>query len=199
MTARERMVGSSSCGFSVSRMSEVCSGGSSRTLSRLLAASFMKADEVKMVNARLRLDRRAVVGHVDRLADLAELDEQLRRVGRNDEHVGVGLDEDARLALVGVAHVVAGGDGFGDAASSRLAESAMRVQLEQTPQKSGRPSDSVGLRQLTALASISASVYLPAPRGPARMSEWGKRPARMLSRRCVTVAALPRKSWKPTD
>ena len=52
----------------------------------------------------------------------------------------------------------------------------MRVQLEHTPQKSGRPSDSVGLRQLTALASISASVYLPAPRGPARMSEWGKRP-----------------------
>ena len=39
----------------------------------------------------------------------------------------------------------------------------MRVQLEQTPQKSGRPSDSVGLRQLTARASISASVYLPAP------------------------------------
>jgi len=34
-------------------MSELCSGGSSRTLSRLLAASFMKADEVKMEKERL--------------------------------------------------------------------------------------------------------------------------------------------------
>ena len=51
---------------------------------------------------------------MDRLADLAELDEQLRRVGRNDEHVRVGLDEDAGLALVGVAQLVAGGDGLGD-------------------------------------------------------------------------------------
>ena len=53
MTARERMVGSISWGFSVSRISDVCSGGSSRTLSRLLAASFIKADEVKMVKVRL--------------------------------------------------------------------------------------------------------------------------------------------------
>ena len=60
------------------------------------------------------LDRGTVVGDVDHLADLADLDEQLRRVGRDDEHVGVGLDEDAGLALVGVAHVVAGCDGFGD-------------------------------------------------------------------------------------
>jgi hypothetical protein len=47
------MVGSISCGFSVRRMREVWSGGSSRTLSRLLAASFMKAEEVKMVKVRL--------------------------------------------------------------------------------------------------------------------------------------------------
>ncbi len=58
------------------------------------------------------LDGRAIVGGVDRLAHLAEFDEQLRRVGRNDENVGVGLDEDARFAFVGVAHVVAGTDGF---------------------------------------------------------------------------------------
>ena len=51
------MVGSSSCGFSVSRMSEVCSGGSSSSLRRLLAASFMKADEVKMVKVRAGFDR----------------------------------------------------------------------------------------------------------------------------------------------
>ena len=59
------------------------------------------------------LDRRTVIGDVNDLADLAQLDEQLRRVGRNDEHVGMGLDEDAGLALVGVAHIVAGLDGFG--------------------------------------------------------------------------------------
>ena len=46
-------------------------------------------------------------------ADLADFDEELRRVGGNDEDVGVGLDEDAGVALVGVAHVFAGGDGFG--------------------------------------------------------------------------------------
>ncbi len=124
-----------------------------------------------MVNVRARLDRRAVVGDVNRLADLAQLDEQLRRVGRNDEHVGVGLDEDAGLALVGLAQVVAGGDGLGHQRFEVRRESAMRAQLRQTPQKSGRPSVSVGCRQLTALASIRASVYLPAPLGPARMSE----------------------------
>jgi len=52
---------------------------------------------------------------MDGLADLAELDEQLRRVGRDDEHIGVGLNEDAGLALVGVAHLLACFDGFGDA------------------------------------------------------------------------------------
>ena len=60
------------------------------------------------------LDGRAVVGDVDDLADLAELDEQLRRVGRDDEDVGVGLDEDAGFFFVGFAEVVAGGDGLGD-------------------------------------------------------------------------------------
>ena len=34
-------------------MSEVCGGGSSRTFRRLFAASFMKAEEVKMVKVRL--------------------------------------------------------------------------------------------------------------------------------------------------
>ena len=62
----------------------------------------------------LGFDRGAVVGDVDDLADLADLDEQLRRVRRDDEHVGVGLDEDAGFALVGIAHVVAGLDGFSD-------------------------------------------------------------------------------------
>ena len=51
---------------------------------------------------------------MDGLADLAELDEQLRRIRRDDEDVGVGLDEDAGFALVNVAHVFAGGHGLGD-------------------------------------------------------------------------------------
>ena len=165
------MVGSSSCGFSVSRISEVCSGGSSSTLSRLLAASFMKAEEVKMVNVASRLHRRPVVGHVDHLPHLAQLDEQLRRVGRNDQHVGVGLDQDAGLALVGLAQVVAGSHGLGHQRLRDSPTSPMRAQFGHTPQKSGKPSVSLGSRQFTALASISASVYLPAPRGPARISE----------------------------
>ena len=70
----------------------------------------------------------------------------------------------------------------------------MRVQLRHEPQKSGSPSDSVGLVQLTALASMRARVYLPAPFGPDRMSEWGNRWARIASRRWVTVCVLPRKS-----
>ena len=47
------------------------------------------------------------------LADLAQLDEQLRWVRRDDQHVWVGLDENARFALVGIAQGVAGLDGFG--------------------------------------------------------------------------------------
>jgi len=46
------------------------------------------------------------------LADLAYLDEQLRRVGRDDKHIRVSLDEDAGLFFVGVAHLFASGDGF---------------------------------------------------------------------------------------
>jgi len=38
--------------FSVSKISDVCSGGSSSNFSKLLAASRMNADDVKMVNVR---------------------------------------------------------------------------------------------------------------------------------------------------
>ena len=54
------------------------------------------------------------MGALDEGADLAELDEELRRIGREDEDVGVGLDEDAGLLLVGLAEFFAGGDGGGD-------------------------------------------------------------------------------------
>ena len=45
---RERIVGSSSPGFSVSRKIVAYSGGSSSTFSSEFAASFMKDDSVKM-------------------------------------------------------------------------------------------------------------------------------------------------------
>ncbi len=61
-----------------------------------------------------RLNGRTVVSRVNRLAHLSQLDEQLGRIGRNDEHVGVGLDQDAGFALVGIAQVFAGRDGFRD-------------------------------------------------------------------------------------
>ena len=62
----------------------------------------------------LGLDGWAVIGDVDDLANLAELDEELWWVGGDDEDVGVGLDEDAGIFFVGFAEVVAGGDCFGD-------------------------------------------------------------------------------------
>ena len=48
MPARERIVGSSSLGFSASRMRVACAGGSSRILSSELAASFMNELAVKI-------------------------------------------------------------------------------------------------------------------------------------------------------
>jgi hypothetical protein len=55
-----------------------------------------------------------VVGALNEGADLAELDEELGWVGRQDEDVGVGLNEDASLLLVGLAELFSGGDGGGD-------------------------------------------------------------------------------------
>src|SRR5208283_2363678 len=55
-----------------------------------------------------------VMSALDEGAYLAELDEELGRVGRQDEDVGVRLDEDAGLFLVGLAQVFAGEDGGGD-------------------------------------------------------------------------------------
>src|ERR1700687_1088186 len=47
-----------------------------------------------------------------------------------------------------------------------------------------------------AMASMRARVYFPAPLGPARMREWGRRPAAMAVRRCSMAVVLPRKSLK---
>ena len=111
-TARERMVGSSSWGFSVSRISEVCSGGSSSSFKQAVGRFLHELRAGEDGECALGLDGRPVIGHVNRLPHLAQLDEQLRRVRRDDEHVGVGLDQDAGLALVGVAQFVAGRHGL---------------------------------------------------------------------------------------
>ena len=67
----------------------------------------------------------------------------------------------------------------------------MRVQLLHTPQKSGRPSLMGCCRQAIVCASMMASVYLPAPRGPVRMTAGGIRSAAIASRRWRTVEAFP--------
>ena len=77
----------------------------------------------------------------------------------------------------------------------------MRVQLAQWPQKPARvwPLDqrSRGWRSHSIdMVSMRASVYLPAPEGPARMREWGSRPPAMAVRSDSTVEELPTKSLK---
>lgn len=51
---------------------------------------------------------------MDGLADLAQLDEELRRIRRYDQEIGVRLDKDARFAFVNFAEVFAGSDGLID-------------------------------------------------------------------------------------
>ena len=46
------------------------------------------------------------------------------------------------------------------------------------------------------MASMRARVYFPAPVGPERMSEWGRRPAAMAARSDTTAGVLPRKASK---
>src|SRR5208282_1425922 len=78
----------------------------------------------------------------------------------------------------------------------------MRVQFEQRPQKSGKPSvppvPSVHgcSRQFMARASIRASVYLPDPCAPQRITACGKRLRASISRRRWMVSGLPTNSEK---
>ena len=142
-----------------------------------------------------------VVGALDEGADLAEFDEELRRVGRDDEDVGVGLDEDAGVLFVGLAEFFAGGDGFVDlffeVGGGGDAGAVVADAAEAGEGLAVGPVESRGWRShSTAMVSMRARVYLPAPLGPARMSEWGRRPAAMAVRRWSTAAVLPRKSLK---
>src|ERR1700693_4306500 len=70
----------------------------------------------------------------------------------------------------------------------------MRVQFEQRPQKSGKPSVLGCSRQFRVRASIRASVYLPDPCAPDRMTACGKRLRASISRRRWMVSGLPTKS-----
>jgi len=49
------------------------------------------------------------------MPNLVDLDHQLRWIGRDDEHVGVSLDEQPGFLLVRVAQIFASLDGFGEA------------------------------------------------------------------------------------
>ena len=47
------------------------------------------------------------------MANLIDLDHHLRRVGRNNQHIGMSLDEEPGFFLVRVAQIFASLDGFG--------------------------------------------------------------------------------------
>src|SRR6202158_6523323 len=70
----------------------------------------------------------------------------------------------------------------------------MRVQFEQRPEKSGKPAVRRCSRQFRVRASIRASVYLPDPCAPERMTACGKRLRASISRRRWMVSGLPTKS-----
>ncbi len=59
--------------------------------------------------------RGPIVDGLNHVANLVHLDHHLRRIGRDDEHVGMSLDEEPGLFLVRVAQIFASLDGFGKA------------------------------------------------------------------------------------
>ena len=58
---------------------------------------------------------RPVINGLDHPPHLVHLDHHLRRIGRNHQHIGMGLDKQARFFLVGLAQILARFDGFGEA------------------------------------------------------------------------------------
>ena len=54
------------------------------------------------------------------VAHLVNFHQHLRRIGRDDQHIGMRLDEDAGLALVGIAQVLARLHRFGKALFQRI-------------------------------------------------------------------------------
>ena len=163
-------MGSSSWGFSVSRMSVGVIGRLFEELEQAVGRLFHEGRRGKNGKRTPCFDGRAIVGGVNRLAHLAELDQELRRVGRDDEHVGMGLDEDAGLALVGVAHVIARADGFVDERFEIGGFGDARA-VGADAAKVGQAVGFGGLEAVDGLGQHERERVFPAPRGPARMSE----------------------------
>ena len=82
-----------------------------QTVGRLLHEGRRRKDR----KSAFRFDRRAIVRDVNDLTHLPQFDQQLRRVRRHNQHIGVSLDQDAGLAFVCVAQFVASLDGLGNA------------------------------------------------------------------------------------
>ncbi len=86
---------------------------------------------------------RLVVDLVDDMAHLIDLHQHLRRVGRDDQHVRMGLHEEAGLALVGLAQVLPRLDclgkalfqrvGFGDADAVGAPSAEIRQAVTERP------------------------------------------------------------------
>ena len=110
---------------------------------------------------------------------------------------GVGLDENAGLALVGVAQLLAGFNGLGHQCIQVGGERNARA-VGALAAEVGQAVALHGFKAVDRLGQHQRQRVLPAPRGPARISDCGKRSAPMLSRSRLTVAELPRKSEKPT-
>jgi hypothetical protein len=86
-----------------------------QNLEQAVGGFFHECRAGKDVKGAPRVVGWAVIGRVDHRPHLPHLDQQLRRIGWDDHHVRMGLDEDAGVFFVGVAHILAGGDGLGHA------------------------------------------------------------------------------------
>ena len=103
---RERMVGSSAAGLSVSRNRVANSRRLFQNFQQRVGRFLHELGVAEDVNP-LAAFHRLVVDLVNDVADLVHLHQHLRRVGRDDQHVGMGLHEQASVALVGLAQVLA--------------------------------------------------------------------------------------------
>jgi hypothetical protein len=101
---RERIVGSSSPGFSVSRKMVANSGGSSRTFSSELEGRL--GEDVDPFPGFAR----PVVNGPNHAPHLVHLDHQLRRIGRDHQHVRMGLNKQPGFFLVRLAQIFPGLD-----------------------------------------------------------------------------------------
>ena len=116
----------------------------------------------------MRSRGRPIIRRVNHRAHLSHLDQKLRRIGRHNQHIRMGLNQDAGLAFVRIPHVLARSHGLCNPRFEiRRLFDAHAVRA--VPAKSGSPSLSVGSRQPTACASISVQARTcSAPLGPSK-------------------------------